>query len=70
MMGAGQLSLISAAKRLPRYQQFDTTPVNLGTLLLLFAVGSAEFPYSLRGWLPCCTRTLRAGQEGQQPAEE
>ena len=70
MMGAGQLSLISAAKRLPRYQRFDTTPANLGTLFPVFMPRSAGFPYSLRGRFPYRTRTLRTWQEGRQPAEE
>lgn len=68
MMGAGQLSPISAARRRSGSQRFDTKPANLGTLLCLLMLGPTEIPYSLRGCLCSASRTLQSWQRGQQPA--
>lgn len=67
-MGAGQLSLISAARRLPGSQRFDTTSANLSTPPCPFVLRSPAFPYSLRGWIRCSSRKLQARQGGPQAA--
>lgn len=67
-MGAGQLSLISSARRLPGSQRLDTIPANLGTLHLHIVPGFTEFPYSLRGCPRGNLRTLQTWQGGQQTA--
>lgn len=67
-MGAGQLSLISAAMHLPGSQRCDSTPANLGTPRGVPMARVSHIPVLPAGVGALLSRTLRPGQRGSRSA--